>query len=115
MRSENSKENKQDEVATQDHKTVTGWSQLPEQRFRLPKRLPTYLPLSRAPVSRPAGTGGLWKSREICSVEETYFYGGMGFEAAGHLSDSVALRRSYLSVDFWTHKTGQVTAWVCLI
>jgi hypothetical protein len=62
--------------------------------------LPTYLPLSRAPVSRPAGTGGQWKSREICSVEETYFYGQMGFEAGGHLSDSVALRRRYSSVDF---------------
>ncbi len=77
--------------------------------------LDTYLPLSRAPVARPAGTGGPWKSREICSVEETNFYGRMGLEAGGHVSDSVALRRSYPSVDFWTLKSGQVTTWVLLI
>jgi len=75
----------------------------PVTRAKIPvtkKRLPTYLPLSRAPVSRPAGTGGPWKSGEICSVEETYFYGRMGFEAGGHLSDSVALRRSYPVLTF---------------
>lgn len=105
--SENSKENKQDESLL---KTTRRWpgegshqskdSGYQKKVTYLPSDQPTYLPLSRAPVSRPAGTGGPWKSGEICSVEETYFYGRMGFEAGGHLSDSIALRRSYPVLTF---------------